>query len=161
MKYLLKVELDANCNPIFEKHLNVNSGEEVYFARGYDGYIEQVDKKWILENRTEILNLTVSDDGELLPKALENKVRKAHSLICSYEVDDSGYYIIAVACQSASTDEVLVQFHVSSDAVPEVLIYGIEVDIEFTQEALEKFACEHIAECKWTMLENYFACIDM
>ena len=159
MKYLLKVELDANCNPVFEKHLNVNSGEEVYFARGYDGYIEQVDKKRILENRTEILNLTVSDDGELLPKALENKVRKAHSLICSYEVDDSGYYIIAVACQSASTDEVLVQFHVSSDAVPEVLIYGIEVDIEFTQEALEKFACEHITEHKWTMLENYFTCI--
>lgn len=161
MKYLLKVELDANCNPIFEKHLNVNSGEEVYFARGYDGYIEQVDKKWILENRTEILNLTVSDDGELLPKAPENKVRKAESLICSYEVDDSGYYIIAIACPSDSTDEVLVQFHVSSDAVPEVLIYGIEVNIDFTQEALEQFAYEHIAEYKWTMLEYYFACIGM
>lgn len=69
------------------------------------------------------------------------------------------YYIIAVACQPDSTDEVFVQFHVSRDAAPEVLIHGIEVDIEFTQEALEKFACEHIAEYKWTMLENYFACI--
>ena len=159
MKYLLKVELDANENPIFEKHLNVNSGEEVYFARGYDGFEEQVDRKWILENCSEILNLTISDDGEFLPKILENKVRKAQSLISSYEVDDSGYYIIAVACPSDSTDEVLVQFHVSSDAVPEVLIYGIEVNIDFTQEALEQFACEHIAEYKWAMLENYFACI--
>ena len=112
-----------------------------------------------MENCSEILNLTVSDDGELIPKALENKVRKAESLICSYEVDDSGYYIIAIACPSDSTDEVLVQFHVSSDAVPEVLIYGIEVNIDFTQEALEQFACEHIAEYKWAMLENYFACI--
>ena len=159
MKYLLKVELDANENPIFEKHLNVNSGEEVYFAKGYDGFEEQVDRKWILENCSEMLNLTVSDDGELIPKAPENKVRKAESLICSYEVDDSGYYIIAVACQPDSTDEVFVQFHVSSDAVPEELIYGIEVNIDFTQEALEQFACEHIAEYKWAMLENYFACI--
>ena len=161
MKYLLKVELDANENPIFEKHLNVNSGEEVYFARGYDGFIEQVDKKWVLENHSDILNLTISDDGELLPKAPENKVRKAESLICSYEVDDSGYYIIAVACQPDSTDEVFVQFHVSKDAAPEVLIHGVEVDIVFTQEALEQFAYEHIAEYKWTMLEYYFACIGM
>ena len=159
MKYLLKVELDANHIPVFEKHLNVNSGEEFYCARGYDGFMEQVDKEWVLENQSDILNLTVSDDGELLPKALENKVRKVQSLICSYEVDDSGYYIIAIACPSDSTDEVLVQFHVSSDAVPEVLIYGIEVNIDFTQEALEQFACEHIAEYKWAMLENYFACI--
>ena len=159
MKYLLKVELDANHIPVFEKHLNVNSGEEFYCAKGYDGFREQVDKEWVLENQTDILNLSISDDGEFLPKTLENKIRKAQSLICSYEVDDSGYYIIAVACQSDSTDEVLVQFHVSSDAVPEVLIYGIEVGINFTQEALEQFACEHIAEHKWIMLENYFACI--
>ena len=159
MKYLLKVELDANHIPVFEKHLNVNSGEEVYFAKGYDGFIDSVSREWIVENASEILNLTVSDDGELIPKVLENKVRKAESLICSYEVDDSGYYIIAIACPSDSTDEVLVQFHVSSDAVPEVLIYGIEVNIDFTQEALEQFACEHIAEHKWAMLENYFDCI--
>ena len=159
MKYLLKVELDNDGNPVFEKTGCENSEREIFFARGYDGFIDSVSREWIVENASEILNLTISDDGEFLPKILENKVRKAESLICSYEVDDSGYYIIAIACPSDSTDEVLVQFHVSSDAVPEVLIYGIEVNIDFTQEALEQFACEHIAEYKWAMLENYFACI--
>lgn len=159
MKYLLKVELDANGNPVFEKTGCENSDREIFFARGYDGFIDSVSREWIVENASEILNLTISDDGEFLPKILENKVRKAQSLISSYEVDDSGYYIIALACPSDSTDDVYVQFHVSMDATPEVMLYGIEVDIDFTQEALDKFTCEHIAEHKWTMLENYFAYI--
>lgn len=159
MKYTLKVCLDDNCNPVFEKYINVNSGEEYFFARSHDGFLKQIDKDWILKNQSDIRNLIVSDKGEFIPKILENKVEKVQSLISSYEVDDAGVYIIAVACPSDSSDKVFVQFHVSNDVCPEVLLYGVEANIALTQESLDKFVYLHISEHKWDMLRRYSAYI--
>ena len=50
MKYLLKVELDGDRKPVFIEHVNVNTGEVFYFARGYDGFIDTVSLEWVLEN---------------------------------------------------------------------------------------------------------------
>lgn len=157
MKYLLKVELDNDGNPVFEKVTNVNSGEISYFARGNDGFIEMVNEQWIHNNCEDIQNLFITVDGDFVPVVVRENISKHHSLICSYEIDDDGVFFIAIASRSSHSDKVVVNFYGSSDEAPEVHLYGIEADIDFTQDALEKFACEHISEHKWSMFENYYA----
>ena len=157
MKYLLKVELDNDGNPVFEKVTSVNSGEISYFARGNDGFIEMVDEQWVINNLDDILNLSVTVDGDFVPERVKENISKHHSLICSYEIDNDGVFFIAIASRSNDSDKVMVNFYGSSDEAPEVHLYGIEADIDFTQDSLEKFACEHISEHKWSMFENYYA----
>ena len=157
MKYLLKVELDNDGNPVFEKVTNVNSGEISYFARGNDGFIEMVNEQWIHNNCDDILNLFITVEGDFALVSVSESISKRHSLICSYEIDNDGVFFIAVASRSNDSDKVVVNFYGSSDEAPEVHLYGIEADIDFTQDALEKFACEHISEHKWSMFENYYA----
>lgn len=157
MKYLLKVELNNDGKPVFEKVTNVNSGEIRYFARGNDGFIEMVDEQWVINNSDDILNLFITVDGDFVPVVVRENISKHHPLICSYEIDDDGVFFIAIASCSSHSDKVVVHFYGSSDEAPEVHLYGIEADIDFTQDALEKFACEHISEYKWSMFENYYA----
>ena len=157
MKYLLKVELNNDCKPVFEKVTNVNSGNISYFARGNDGFIEMVDEQWVINNSDDILNLFITVDGDFVPVVVRENISKHHPLICSYEIDNDGVFFIAIASRSSHSDKVVINFYGSSDEAPEVHLYGIEADIDFTQDALEKFACEHISEHKWSMFENYYA----
>ena len=155
MKYLLKVELDGDRKPVFIEHVNVNTGEVFYFARGYDGFIDTVSLEWVLENASDILNLSVDKNGNLHPKVPKVNSKKCACLISSYEVDDEGLYITAVALPSDSTGKTLVQFYAGCGVAPEIYLYGMEADIGLTQNALDEYTFEHIAEYKWNMLERY------
>lgn len=159
MKFLLKVELDGNRKPVILKRFDNDSGKTLYFVKGYDAHLFTRDEEWVLKNASNILNLSVGENGVLIPIPPKETITKQSCLICSYEVDEAGIYIMAIATLEKSSDKVLVSFYVSNDGAPEIYLYGIETSIAMTQEALDNFLAEYIGNNKWYMLENYYDAI--
>ena len=74
MKYILKTEVNAKGNKVFSKERNGKGF--LYLAKNETGVVIKVDKKWILNNQIDILNLGVSEDNAIYPATDLRKRKK-------------------------------------------------------------------------------------
>ena len=74
MKYILKTEVNAKGNKVFSKERNGKGF--LYLAKNEAGVVSKVDKKWILNNQIDILNLGVSEDNAIYPATDLRKRKK-------------------------------------------------------------------------------------
>lgn len=74
MKYILKTEVNSKGNKVFSKERNGKGF--LYLAKNEAGVVSKVDKKWILNNQIDILNLGVSEDNAIYPATDLRKRKK-------------------------------------------------------------------------------------
>ena len=63
MKYILKTEVNKNGNTVLSKEKR--SSKIVYLAKDENGNTGIVDRQWVLRNRDNILNISISSDGKI------------------------------------------------------------------------------------------------
>lgn len=128
MKYLLKTEKNENGNMVFSKQ---RKGKwYIYFVKNEKGEVATVDKKWILRNKNNIVNLGVDANENIYYKSRKEDEKNSDGLTLTIKFDnDMG---------SDLTDFQKVKYTIFD--------FAFNTDLENLSSGVEMYACKALQE---------------